>query len=256
MITKIEEALTFLEAIHGGAFAAFKGEGPSIEWGPESCAEANTWYDWCDDCNTFHKNWYVFGYGVTEGEVEVIVWCIDQDGNWEVVESAYLETPMYDEVVAPYCHEEWERSYARYLRHVAETGDDPCEEFMPPAPTRKDEEWEVHVIERGEKVWVTKAGMLGGAVYEQPDKLPSYVQEFLLLEKLGEVSACAIDPENVKGIADLGEEVKWKAGKHRDTWFTTVTISRYIPSMTDDEWSAVLREKANKARAELAFSDS
>ena len=258
MFENVEEALEALEQCKAGARDAFDGKSEEPwEWSPECVDGDPIWYEWCDDCETFHTGWYLFGYEIVKGCVEIVVWDVDQDGNWDVAEGACVGTPEAKSLELTYGHTAWEVSYARYLRHVAETGEDPCDEFIMPNPIRKDEQWEIHVIERGEKVWVTKAGMLGGETYEErPDRLPDYVQEFLLLEKLGDVSACAIDPQNVKTVADLGEDVKWQGGPHRDTWVTTVKIPHYYPALSDEEWSAVLREKANKARAKLTFKVS
>ena len=90
-------------------------------------------------------------------------------------------------------------------------------------------------------------------VYERPDQLPGHVRDFLLLEKLGDVSACAIDPENVKGIGDLHVSAAREPGRHRGEFSIEIEIEHSTPSMTDEEWSAKLVEKANAARAMLSF---
>jgi len=260
---KDEEALkSLLNALGESARKAFDGDYDEETWSlePDSVDGHSAWYDWCDDCETFHKGWYLFGYEVTEGNVELVVWNCDQDGNWDVVDGAYTGTPESEDLERTYGNDAWKESYAVYMRHVADTGTDPCEEFATPDPKRNDEQWEIHVIERGSKVWITNAGKLGGSFYyDHPARLPDYVKEFLLLKEHGQKDgfmACSIDPENVKCIADFGEDLNWKCGPHRDTWVTTVTIPHYTPSMTDDEWSAVLREKANVARALMVFSKS
>lgn len=263
MFETAEEAL---EALGQQARDAFEGKTDEPwEYRPE-CVDGNeaTWYEWCDDCKTFHKSWYLFGYEVTEGNVEMIVWCCDQDGNWDISEGADVGKPEAKMLMEHYSSERWEQSYANYLRYVAETGEDPCEEFILPPDILTNEKWEVHVIERGERVWVTKAGMLGGESYMRPGELPEYVYEFLLLsptltgDKVGAgrvpVASCAIDPEHVKSLADLGDGVKWQSSPDGDAWVTTVTIPHYTPALLEEEVAAVLREKANKARAQLVFA--
>lgn len=259
MFESVTEAL---ESLGASARKAFDGDHDEGAWSlePESVEGHYTWYDWCDDCETFHKGWYLFGYEVTDGHVEVIVWNVDQDGNWDIVEGAYVGTPEAKALERTYGHDAWKESYVAYMRYVSEHGEDPCEEFTLPSLNRNDEQWEIHVIERGGKVWVTNAGRFGSSFYyDHPDRLPDYVKEFLTLNEHGRKDgfmACSIDPENVKSIADLGQDMKWKFGAHRDTWITTVTIPRYTPSMTDKEWSEKLVEKANVARAMLAFHKS
>jgi hypothetical protein len=259
MFRTVEEALEHLEEVHGDEVRdAFAGRTEEPwEYHPECVDGDPSWYEWCGDCETFHTSWYLYGYEVSEGNVEVIVWCCDQDGNWDVTEGAYIGSPEARAIEETYGYKAWERNYAEYLRHVAETGEDPCGEFIPPTPKEVVEPWMVRVVERGEKVWVLHCtNLVTKEHYERPDKLPSYVQEFLLLEKLGDVSACAIDPENVKSIADLSSE-KWvpEAGRSNE-WVATVVITHKVPSLTDEEWSKILREKANLARAKMALRDS
>jgi len=261
MFKTVEEALEHLEECEGDVVMdAFAGRTEPWEHRPECVDGDPTWYEWCDDCETFHKSWYLYGYEVSEGNVELVVWCCDQDGNWDVSEGAYIGSREAQSIEETYGHKAWERNYAAYLRHVAETGEDPCEEFIPPSPNEVVEHWLIHVIERGGMVWVVRGTHLArGEHYERPDKLPDYVQEFLLLETRGEKGgflACAIDPENVKSIADLSSE-KWvpEAGRS-DEWLATIAITHKVPSVTDEEWSKLLREKANLARAKLSFRDS
>ena len=252
MFETVEEAL---EALGPEARNAYLGNADTPWEERPECVDMHdaVWYEWCDDCETFHRCHYLFGYEVTEGHVELLVWCCDEDGNWDISDAAYVGTQEAKALADCYGPERWEQHYANYLRHVAETGEDPCGEFLLPPSDHKKEMWEIHVTERGERVWVVKAGELGSDAYQRPEDLPNYVQEYLLLEKLGDVSAFAIDPDNIRCIADIGEDVRWEAGRHRGEWVTTVEIVRSVPSMTDEEWSAVLRVKANKARAGLLF---
>lgn len=259
MFKDVTEAL---EALGESARKAFNGDYDGEAWSlePDFVEGHNTWHDWCDDCDTFHKGWYLFGYEVTKGHVEVIVWNVDQDGDLDVADWAYVGTPEAKALERAYGHDAWQESYMAYMRYVSEHGEDPCEEFSTPDPKRNDEQWEIHVIERGGKVWVTNAGKLGCSLYyDHPDRLPDYVKEFLMLNEHGEKDgfmACSIDPENVKCIADIGTESKWKGGPHRDTWINTVTIPHYTQSMTDEEWSLMLVVKANAVRALLVFRES
>jgi len=257
----VKETLDALSAVHGQVvYRAFAGDADPFEVEPKSIEGSDAWYEWCDDCETFHCCYYVFGYEVTEGSVEIVIWCCDQDGNWDVVESATVGTPEAEGLDVIYGGEGWQKGYVAYLRHVAETGEDPCGEFFPPSPNVVQERWRIHVFERGQKVWVTRGERLGedGVVkesWEQSDKLPEYVQEYLLLEKVGDVSANAIDPENVRRVEDIPVERGWVPGGHRGQLSAEVDIEHRTPSMTDEEWSAKLKEKANAARALLAFRD-
>lgn len=254
MFTTVEEALEYL----GAEARKVYEEGAEEPWElrPEHAGDDPAWYEWCDDCETFHTNHYPIGYEVTQGCVEMVAWCCDQDGNWDVVDGACIGTPDHKALMENYGYEAWQRNYAEYLRHVAETGEDPCGEFIPPPPIKTDELWMVRVIERGEKVWVTRAARIAtNEVYYKPTDLPDYVQGYLLLERLGDIGACAIDPANIKSVADIPGE-KWEPGDHRGEWVATVTIQRQEPAVSDEEWAKTLREKANKARASMVFHDS
>ena len=260
MFSNVEEAL---ECLGDEARAVFDGtvEG-SWEYRPQ-CVDPYdaTWYEWCDDCETFHQSWYVFGYEVTKGQVEALVWQCDMDGDWDVSDSAFVGTEDMGRLHSNYGHEAWQRSYARYLRHVGETGEDPCGEFGAISVLQFHQDWIIHVLERGDRVWVTHCKRLAqsGAVceiWERAGNLPEHVKEYLLLEKLGDVSAYAIDPENVKSIADLDMAGEWEPGERQNEWSVQVQIIENRPTHTDEQWADVLREKANKARAEMVFSDS
>lgn len=265
MIESIEEALKFLEETGGGAVDVFEGRSEdSWEWHP-AYVEDRAWYEWCDDCETYHANWYVFGYEVTKGVVELVVWSVDQDGNWDIAEGAELETPGHKGLLKTYGEAAWRENYIAYLRHVAETGKDPCGDFLGPPTEERTESWAIYVVERAKMVWVTRGERIKattGAVfeiYERLGNLPQYVQDYLLLEKRGEKGgfvAWAIDPENVKSIEALSD-VEWHPVQGKEpSYMSIVSITRKVPAMTDEEWSAMLREKANKARAALAFSGS
>lgn len=249
MFTTVEEAL---ECLGNKARNVYEGGGEPWELRPEHAGDDPAWYEWCDDCETFHANRYPIGYEVTKGCVEMIVWCCDQDGNWDVVEGACVGTPEHKALMGYYGHKAWEQNYANYLSHVAETGEDPCGEFIPPSPNEVVERWMIRVIERGEKVWFVRATRVVTNETYQPMDLPDYVREYLLLEKFGDTSTYAIDPENIKSIADIPDE-KWVQGDHRGEWDATIEITYKVPSMTDDEWAKLLREKANLARAKLYF---
>jgi len=256
MFTTVEEALEYL----GDEARKVYEEGADESWElrPEHAGDDQAWYEWCDDCETFHTNRYPIGYEVTQGHVEMVAWCCDQDGNWDVVEGADVGTPEGNALMETYGFEAWERNYAEYLRHVAETGEDPCGEFMPPLPTKVNETWTINVIERGGRVWVMGGSMKGGMSCDFANQLPDHVKSFMLMERVtlhDGVYGSVIDPDYVKSVADLGE-CKKTQGDHRSIWILEVDIERKVPAMTDEEWAAKLREKANLAVAKMTSRNS
>ena len=243
MFKDVKEALECLGEEASRVYSG-KVDGP-WEARPESVDGESAWYEWCDDCNTFHTSWYPFGYEVSLDMVEVVVWNCDTDGNWDVSDSAAVGTPECQRLEEAFGYEAWLENYNRYLEHVAGTGEDPCEEFMLPSPIKTDEVWLVNVAEREGQVCVEHATQQCGGhseVYERSENLPEHVREYLLLKD------GAIDPEYVSCIADLSEgNTDWKQGQLPGQWIARLEIEKVVPAMTDKEQVAALKLRAQAA---------
>lgn len=111
------------------AYAAFKGEREPWTIEPDVGFDNHNWYEWCDDCSTFHPMTYVYGYEVRRGAVELVVHCCDQDGNWDVAASGDVGTGDGEWCARTYGSFAADQNYREYIAHVARTGEDPCGEW-------------------------------------------------------------------------------------------------------------------------------
>lgn len=148
-ITNQKEVDETLEFLPEEAKAAFRGERET--WSENVCTieGADAWFDWCDDCSTYHQCWYVREYEVTKGVITVLIHDVDRDGNWDICDSYQVGTSEMETLDRYYGYEAWEKQYQEYLAHVAEAGDDPCCEFMVKRSLRVEEKWTVRVFQDG-----------------------------------------------------------------------------------------------------------
>lgn len=259
MFRSVDEALAHLDKLQAGACATYLGEqsGP-WEWRPDSLADVPPWYGWCEDCQTYHYARYVFGYEVTPGRVMVVIWCIDQDGRWDVADEVVLGTMKMLEVLEVYGPRAWEESFAAYLGHVVETGTDPCGEFLPPPIVRCVERWRIHVFERGGLVWLMRCELLNddndevAHSYRAGDEaFPDHLMDYLRLKRLADVGGYALDPAHTRRVEDL--DVPWRTGQHRSQYSAVVELKREMCAIGKEALAAKLREKAQEASARLAL---
>lgn len=262
MFRSPEDALPFLEEMTPGAFDVYGGGSGVWSWRPESVADEPVWYDWCDDCQTFHKSWYVFGYEVHPGKVMGLVWCVDQDGRWDVADEEEVGTPEHAALLFTYGARSWEKSYSEYMQYIAKTGRDPCKEFLPPPVVRIHESWRVHVFERGGYVWLMRCELLSRdekfefltrevtqSFRPGDENFPSYMETYLRLERLADIGGYALDPSHSRSVKDLA--ASWHPGEHRGQYVAEMEVSHEISAIDPDEWAEELRRRACRAIASL-----
>jgi len=175
------------------------------EYTPDTVDGASSHAEWCDDCATWHQSWNVFGLRLdADGTLWSTQNTADTDGNWIFVEETpyTLEDAAYTEDAAAA-----ERSWQAYAAHVAETGEDPLDNYWvaPCGPTTRVTRWRVTFGEEGGKVVVREARR--GTRSYAPAQLPAPVREYLCLNEGNEVAEVAT-------LAALpATEVRWIRGK-------------------------------------------
>ena len=173
------------------------------EYTPDSVDGATAHADWCDDCETWHQSWSVFGLRLdAEGTLWNTVHTVDTDGDWSFAdETPYGDDAFMEDVAAA------ERSWQAYAAHVAETGEDPLDNYWvaPREPATRATRWRVTFGEEGGKVVVREARR-GTRTYT-PEQLPPPVRAYLCLGPANEVAEFAT-------LAALPTtEVRWIRGK-------------------------------------------
>lgn len=188
------------------ALAAFESH-TEWEYTPDSVEFGNEHAEWCDDCDTYHRSWSVFGLRLdADGTLWNTQYTVDTDGNWDFVD----ETP-YTPNDAAYAADAniAEHGWLDYAAHVAESGDDPLNNYWvsPRGPTDRVTRWRVTFGEQGGKVVVREARR-GTRTY-LPAQLPPEVQSYLCLNEANEVA----EVTTLAALAAIPNEVRWIRGK-------------------------------------------
>lgn len=138
---KISELFEFLP---DDAKRVFESGKDGEEWveGRTSIEGADAWFEYCDDCDTYHQYWYVPEYIVERGKITLVIHSVDTDGDWS---SGDDFDALDDESMARYERDygpdAWCKQYDNYMRHVAEEGDDPCGEIVVRAARGTKQTW-------------------------------------------------------------------------------------------------------------------
>jgi len=175
------------------------------EYTPDTVDGASSHAEWCDDCDTYHKSWSVFGLRLdADGTLWNTQYTVDTDGNWDLAD----ETPYAPDDAAYAADADIAKhGWLDYAAHVAETGKDPLNNYWvsPRGPTDRVTRWRVTFGEEGGKVVVREARR-GTRTYT-PEQLPPEVQSYLCLNEANEVA-------EVTTLAALpATEVRWIRGK-------------------------------------------
>jgi len=177
------------------------------EYTPDSVDGATAHAEWCDDCETWHQSWSVFGLRLdADGTLWNTQYTVDTDGNWDLAdETPYtLEDAAYTEDAAAA-----ERSWLDYAAHVAETGEDPLDNYWvaPREPVTRITRWRVTFAEESGKVVVREARR--GTRSYAPDQLPAPVRSFLCLTEENEVEGF----DSLDALRAQAHAVRWIRGK-------------------------------------------
>lgn len=175
------------------------------EYTPDSVEYGNEHADWCDDCDGWHRSWSVFGLRLdAEGRLWNTQHIVDTDGNWDFAD----ETPYtLDDAACAADYAAAEQSWIDYAAHVAETGEDPLNNYWvaPCEPATRVTRWRVNFAEEAGKVVVREAQR--GTRSYTPAQLPAPVREYLCLGPTNEVA------EFATLVALPVTEVRWIRGK-------------------------------------------
>ena len=157
------------------------------EYTPDTVDGATAHADWCDDCETWHQTWSVFGLRLdAEGRLWSTQHTVDTDGDWSFAdETPYGDDAFMEDAAAA------ERSWQAYAAHVAESGEDPLDNYWvaPCEPATRVTRWRVTFGEEGGKVVVREARR-GTRTYP-PEQLPALVRAYLCLNEANEVAEFA-----------------------------------------------------------------
>jgi len=177
------------------------------EYTPDSVEFGNEHVEWCDDCDTYHKSWSVFGLRLdAEGRLWNTQYTVDTDGNWDFVD----ETPYTPDNAAYAADADIAKhGWLDYAAHVAESGKDPLNNYWvsPRGSTDRITRWRVTFGEQGGKV-VVRGAQRGTRSYT-PAQLPAPVREFLCLTGENEVEGFG----SLNALRAQATEVRWIRGK-------------------------------------------
>jgi hypothetical protein len=225
-----------LEALYlpGEALAAL-AEGREWEYTPDSVEGADADVSYCDDCDTYHINWSVWGLRLdADGVLYETVTLVDTDGDWS-----------YDDEypVGEFDHsKEYADTRARwraYYGYVARTGLDPVNDFAADVSLGKHTTWVVQFAASIVGPRVVRVRRAKGGTY-----MP-------LAEAPGEVRSFLADTSSFTSMDDLRERgggLTWSPGTLHRATFTV-----YTPAPRT--WRRAKAELRRRARARLASND-
>jgi hypothetical protein len=100
-------------------------DGSSWDSQPETIDGADDFPWFCSDCDTWHHEWRVVGWRVADDRLYCVVWTVDSDGNWEVMNAAIVGDPYLDILKECITHAEAQSYWKDYYMWVLNTGRDP-----------------------------------------------------------------------------------------------------------------------------------
>ena len=114
-------------------------DGVEWEFQPDdaSCGDTNVY--WCDDCETWHQTWSVWGLRLdTDGSLYEVEWIVDSDGNWSGEDEYLYGTFDHDLARA-----ERKARWSDYARWVAMHGEDPVGNYYVARARGRSAPWQV-----------------------------------------------------------------------------------------------------------------
>ena len=167
------------EAMGDDAVEALNNNG-TWEYQPETI-ECGNWNPyWCSDCDTWHQEWYMFGYRIEDGHMFEVIHTCDTDGNWETNDEYDVDDPDYERWNAQYGYEETLKASKAYSEHVAETGDDPLGEFF--VTTKTKVRYQV-IVRYDNGFWFNAAKPVDSKDWNSDEsQLPERLRDFLQLD--------------------------------------------------------------------------
>jgi len=100
--------------------------GEKWEYTPDSVEGADADVHWCDDCETWHQTWTVWGLSLeTDGNLYEVEWSVDTDGDWSDV--VYLYGTFDHAAEYARVKARWDE-YARWV--IDHNGEDPVGNYL------------------------------------------------------------------------------------------------------------------------------
>lgn len=187
-MTREERLAELFESFPPEAKRVYESGAEGEEWkeGRDSIEGADAWYYFCDDCENWHKSWFVPEYVVRLGRVDLVVHDVDTDGDWDICdEFNALDADDMARYERDFGCEAWGAQYDEYARHVAETGEDPCDEFIVKTSDKETQSWTIcagPAPEGAAGLQVVSGKLASEASWREPGALPRGVLEYLTAE--------------------------------------------------------------------------
>lgn len=230
---------TFLADLHLPAEAlAALATGTEWEATPDTVEFGIEFAEWCDDCDTWHKTWSVYGLRLDpDGTLWTTRHEVDTDGNWDFADEIPY-TP--DDAEYMRASEEADRSWEDYARYVVrEGGRDPLGNYGWGGSRQVQERWSFAV---GEDLRVAEVRRGRGA-WLPVGEAPARVRGFLNLDTENRT-------DGFGSLAELREKahgLRW--GRTRDG-FARAHFALSVERPRSD--AAVRADKVRAAKRQLA----
>lgn len=158
--------------------AIASGRSTELQIGAPECGSDGLWSPYCDD-GRWTTMWTGFCFDVYCGVPVVHQWTCDGEGDWDT--SYECDLDEFDEEAAyRRMWNEVDAAQRGYFEHVAETGDDPLDEFYVKRTETVTERWRIYAVTRPDgKTYIT--GGLGEGIHACPSAalLPVHVLHYL-----------------------------------------------------------------------------
>jgi hypothetical protein len=163
------------QALHDGT--DWESIPDSIEYGTE-----DVYY--CDDCDDWHRYWFVYGVRIEGGKVYDVMYHVDADGDWSFEDQREWGQDWRD-----YDSAQTSEHWREYYRFVAKTGRDSLYSFTSSRRERWAEDWRIKV-----RASILGPVLLGAAPLARTEKraiwmpvenMPEVVRSWLMLGQVG-----------------------------------------------------------------------
>lgn len=162
--------------------------------------------DWCDDCDSWHKTWSVFGLRLdADGTLWTTQYTVDTDGDWDLADETLYAS---DDAGFLADAEAAEVSWQVYAAFVVRTGEDPLNNYWVASRSPRATRWRVTFAEEGGTV-VVREVRRGARAYAL-DTLPAEVRTYLCLES----GATVVGIDSLDVLRAQAAEVRWLRGRN------------------------------------------
>jgi hypothetical protein len=194
---------------------------------------------WCSSCNLFHKVHYILGHRVSIKTLMVVVFSVDEDGEWDEIGEYDVDNPSHTKALQEYDKYAQAESWRPYFHSVAQEKGDPLEVFGPIMGTK--ERWLADLKEDGDSIMLMGTKKVGETTYTITGVLPFYVKDFLNPERT--------DTPNpyLKGMHSMTEVRANKDGRYE-----VGPVNNDVQTIFFEVERPVIAANANRELAKLA----